>query len=158
MPSKRDLGSLVSGAGDDITPPAPLRRGGGLSSLIGSSGEPPAVEPETRPPATATPRRPAAPPDSPPAGVTTTPQADLTTNAQADMSTSQQAETQAAPRTRPAPPAATRERKVSSYRIDTELARRVKIYAAMYDLNDYEVVERALTEYLDRHARGPEVG
>jgi hypothetical protein len=74
------------------------------------------------------------------------------------LSTSQQAETQAAPRTRPAPSAATRERKVSSYRIDTELARRVKIYAAMYDLNDYEVVERALTEYLDRHARGPGVG
>jgi hypothetical protein len=74
------------------------------------------------------------------------------------MSTSLQPETRAAAGTRPGPPAATRERKVSSYRIDTELARRVKIYAAMYDLNDYEVVERALTEYLDRHARGPGVG
>jgi hypothetical protein len=60
--------------------------------------------------------------------------------------------------TRSAPPAPTRERKVASYRIETDLARRVKIYAAMYDLNDYDVVERALTEYLDRHPRGPSIG
>ena len=150
MPSKRDLGSLVSGAGEDITPPAPLRRGGGLNSMIGSGGESPPVQAPARPSA--------ATPASPQADATTTPHADLTTNAQADMSTSLQPKTGAAAGTRPGPPAATRERKVSSYRIDTELARRVKIYAAMYDLNDYEVVERALTEYLDRHARGPGVG
>jgi len=74
------------------------------------------------------------------------------------MSTSLQVEHRAAPSPRPGAPPATRERKVASYRIETELARRVKIYAAMYDLNDYEVVERALTEYLDRHPRGPVIG
>jgi hypothetical protein len=39
-------------------------------------------------------------------------------------------------------------RKVASYRIEPELARRVKIYAAIHDLNDYEVVEAALRAYL----------
>lgn len=74
------------------------------------------------------------------------------------MSTSLQTTNRAAAGSRPAASPGTRERKVASYRIDTELARRVKIYAAMYDLNDYEVVERALTEYLDRHPRGPGMG
>ena len=49
-----------------------------------------------------------------------------------------------------AAPSAVPLRKVVSYRITPELARRVKIYAAIHDLNDYEVVEAALAAYLDR--------
>ncbi len=152
MPNKRDLGSLVSGAGDDITPPGPMRRGGGLNSMIAGGGEPAAPPPveAPAPPAALSPKRQAA--------TAASPQAESATTPHADMSTSLQVARRAAPTPRSTASPGTRERKVASYRIDTELARRVKIYAAMYDLNDYEVVERALTEYLDRHPRGPGIG
>ena len=83
-------------------------------------------------------------PAAPPADVPTRPQADVPASPHVNMPTSPAPPPNARAKTRPV-------YKVSSYRIDPALARRVKVYAAMHDLNDYEVVEAALAAWLDAH-------
>lgn len=122
-PPKRNLDALVSDAAGDVTGPAPLRRGRGVEGILSTPAAPPAA-PAVEAPVRPQPGAPVSPPVDTPAA--------------------------------PAPPANTRARtrpvyKVSSYRIDPALARRVKVYAAMHDLNDYEVVEAALSAWLDAH-------
>ena len=126
-PPKRNLDALVSDAAGDVAAPAPLRRGRGVEGIL------------------STPDTPAASP-APPAPEPARPQADTATSPHVNMPPAS-ASTAAPPgKTRPV-------HKVSSYRIDPALARRVKVYAAMHDLNDYEVVEAALRAWLDAHER-----
>jgi hypothetical protein len=149
--SRRDqLAGMLDDVGKDITP---IRRGGGLRTLIGGASQTTAEERTT-----------IAENDeaaSEPARIHLAPDQHITTTADTSAAPSAPAPEEPARRRATAPAAPTRRRspttatqtdttlrKNKTFTIRTDLARRLAITAATLDRYEYTIVERALAQYL----------